>query len=240
MGAGMDTKEDSLRLAESGIYLFFRVGKHFQDPMVPEELARLRETGVLADYGVVGVVGRLLKSIEELVRGIYAPVPIARGLEQGDEWQDLLVRFRYAMIVIDDHQEWSWLGRPVAPRIRAFFSENIGWQPAIGRHFVEYRVSDEWFDKCYFDGAMTPLLATAFEADGRDLLVTLSCGRRPLVDLSGVRLDERERLFVQTHDLGEALCSDGLRFQVLKTVADDLRSVNIAGRDLPLIGGEST
>ena len=115
--------------------------------------------------------------LPQLARGIYSPVPIARGLDAGRPIESMLDEFRYEMIHVDADQRWVWMGRPVAPRIKSFFLEHLGWEPAIGRWFFEYQVNPEWWDKSYLDAEVTPLLAmTVSEEDGA-LVATSTAAR---------------------------------------------------------------
>ena len=124
------------RLEAHGAYLFFKHGAHFQDPLVPEQWAALHDEPALDDPGVRRIVLEELPSrVPGLARGIYSPVPIARGVLAGQPIEGLLDEFRYEMIRIDRDQRWVWMGRAVAPRIKTFFLENLGWQPAIRRWF---------------------------------------------------------------------------------------------------------
>jgi hypothetical protein len=50
------------------------------------------------------------------------------------------------------------------------------------------------------------------------------------------RLDARERLYLPCAEVAEALCTDALRFKLLREADESLRSIQIAGRRLPLHG----
>jgi hypothetical protein len=221
-------------LVEDGIHLFFKQGSHFQNPLVRRELAVLESGTAADDEGVRKVVHDLRSSRELVARGIYSPVPIARGLEAGEALDDLLVRFRYEMIVVDENQEWLWQGRPVAAKLRKFFLEQLAYEPDIDVYYFEYRVNDDWWDKSYFDVLMTPMVARTLVDHGGEAVVALNNGEEDRLDLESLRLDERERLFARTLRNGEALFSDSLRFSILKSVSEDCQSVQIAGLRRPL------
>jgi len=178
---------------------------------------------------VLEVVHGLRSSLEPIAKGIYSPVPIARGLEAGEALDDLLERFRYEMIVVDENQEWWWQGRPVATKPRKFFLEHLAYESDIDVYYFEYRVNDDWWDKSYFDAIVTPMIARTLEEHEGEAVVALNNGEEDCLDLESLRLDERERLFARTLRNGEALFSDSLRFSILKSVSEDCQSVQIAG-----------
>ena len=221
-------------LAEDGIYLFFKQESHFQNPLVRRECEVLARGAVADDEGVRKVVDELRSSSESMARGIYSPVPIARGLETGEALDDLLERFRYEMIVVDEDQEWWWQGRPVATKPRRFFLEHLAYEPDLDLYYFEYRVNADWWDKSYFDSLMTPMIARTLEEREGEAIVELNNGEKDRLDLESLRLDERERLFGRTLANGEALFSDSLRFSILKSVSEDCHSVEIAGARRPL------
>jgi hypothetical protein len=219
------------RLESRGSYLFFKHGARFHDPLVPEQWAALRDEPALDDASVRRVVLEELPArLHALPRGIYSPVPIARGLGAGRSIESLLDEFRYEMIRVDREQRWMWMGRPVAARVRTFFLQNLGWEPAIGRWFFEYQVSPEWWDKSYLEAETTPLLALAAR-EGQDALeAALNTGASERLDLDTLRLDERERLFCRSERLGEVLLSDSVRFSILRHANEACDAVFIGGR----------
>ena len=165
------------RLAPHGVHLFFKHGAHFHDPLVPAQWEALAREPALDDATVRRVVLEELSSrLPGLARGIYSPVPIARGVEAGQSIDALLDEFRYEMIRIDSEQRWMWMGRPVAPRIKTFFLENLGWEPAVARWFFEYQVNPEWWDKSYLEAEVTPLQALSVAEEGGSLVASLNSG----------------------------------------------------------------
>lgn len=258
----MDDLIDAARALEPhDVYLLFSHDAHFLNPLVPDEWRRLRNSTIPQDPGILEVANGLLPSrLPGLPKGIYFPAPIARALAPpagggetssagalgedlaGDGLVAILDRFHYEMIQVDEDQEWSWRGRPVAERTRRFFLEHLGWQPAIGRYFFEFKIHDRWWDKSYLDAVITPLLGVQLrevepspgESEEGALEITTQCGHRDLLDLDGFRLDRRERLFCACQRLGEVLFSDTLRFRLLSGASEDLRSIAVAGRACPL------
>jgi hypothetical protein len=226
-------------LERCGSYLFFRCGARFANPLVTRErIGIAAEPDNLALPVLESVERELVARLPNLPRGIYSPVPIARALAAGGEADRALADFRYEMIEVDADLNWRWSGRPVAPRLRAFFLEHLGYEPEIARHFFEYRVNDGWFDKCYWSGDGTPLVASALTVDegpeGSEVRVRLNSGERDVLDLSSLRIDAGERLFCRTRRFGEARVSEADRVRLLQGVSDDLRRVTVAGRDWPL------
>jgi hypothetical protein len=223
------------RLQPHGVHLFFKHGAHFRNPLVPAEWEALADEPALDDRAVRSVVLDLLPArLPDLPRGIYSPVPIARGLEAGRDVAALLAELRYEMIRVDEEQRWSWSGGPVAPRTRSFFLEHVAWEPALGLWYFEYRVNPDWWDKSYLDAVVTPLRALAVTEGDRTLTATLNNGASDRLDLETLRLDRRERLFCGTASHGEVLFTDAVRFSLLSQVNQACDAVRIAGEWRPL------
>jgi hypothetical protein len=235
-GAGRDAiLAAARRLEPHRSYLFFKHGARFRNPLVPAEWEALASEPALDDPAVRRVAVELLPGrLPDLPRGIYSPVPIARGLEAGRAAEALLDEFRYEMIVVDEEQRWVWMGRPVAPRIKAFFLEHLAWERALGLWYFEYQVNPEWWDKSYLDAAVSPLLAVAVAEEGGGLRATFQSGSTDRLDLDTLRLDRRERLFCGSARLGEVLLSDGVRFSLLREINEACDAVRIAGHWWPL------
>jgi hypothetical protein len=222
--------EAARELEPRGIFVFFKHGARFHDPLVPEQWAALRNEPALDDAVVRRVVvDELAARLPTLARGIYSPVPIARGLDSGRSIESLLDEFRYEMIHVDPEQRWVWMGRPVAPRIKSFFLEHLGWQSAIGRWFFEYQVNPEWWDKSYLDAEVTPLVAMTVSEEAGAVVAALNNGERDRLDLDTLRLDRRERLFCASERFGEVLFAEAVRFSILRHANEACDAVLIAG-----------
>lgn len=234
--AAKDARGDILAAARElephRVYLYFKHGARFHDPLVPEQWRALEREPALDDATVRRVAIELLpERLPGLARGIYSPVPIARGLDRGQDVDRLLEEFRYEMIRIDEEQRWIWMGRPVAPRIKAFFLEHLGWEPAVGLWFFEYQVNPEWWDKSYLEAEITPLVAsTLVEEGGAQAKAALNNGEVDRLDLDTLRLDQRERLFCASARFGEVLFADAVRFSILRHANESLDRVEIGGR----------
>lgn len=218
----------------SQVHFFVSHAAHFFDPLVPAEFESLRDAAlgpavVQAAARVAAEVGR-----DDAPR-IYFPVPMARSLESGANWSEVEGRFRYDMIRVDEEQRWTWRGRPVADRTREFFSDHLGWQPAVSRWFFEYKIHDGWWDKSYLEATITPLRGLRFEIDGADPpRVVLLNGQRVECRVDTLRLDRRERLYVQTPTMGEVLIAEPERFRILRTADEDLETVELGDRRVRL------
>ena len=227
--------EQARRLEPHGVHLFFKHGAHFQNPLVPAEWEALAGEPALDDAVVRRVVLELLPArLADLRRGIYSPVPIARGLDAGRDLTALLDEFRYEMIQVDSEQRWIWMGRPVAPRIKAFFLEHLAWEPALGLWYFEYQVNPDWWDKSYLEAAITPINAVSVVEENGGLRATLNTGTIDRLDLATLRLDDRERLFCGSERFGEVLFTDTVRFALLRHVNEACDAVRIADRWHPL------
>ena len=238
------------RLEPSSHYLLFSHQARFLNPLVERERAMLSDCEALDDEAVLQVVERLDELRDEIGKGLFFPAPLARALGAGTSWDVGLGRFSYEMIRVDEEGRWTWKGGPVAPRTRDFFLEHLRFEPELGRWLFEYRVNDGWWDKSYLDAEISPLEAIRLEESSRPPssrpsreeaapleVVCVSGQRAPMVG-PRLRLDARERIFVEARGLGEVQLSPNLRFDVLKSVSEDLDRVVYAGRELQLVWPE--
>ncbi len=223
-------------LAVESCYLFFKYGKHFQNPLIDSQWEVLlgdpaTADSVLADPAVGAVLEDLVARLPGLARGTYSPVPIARALARGVPLDEALAEFRYEPIHVDLERKWWWQGRPVAERLQRFFLENMGWEPELGLWFFEYRVSDEWYDKSYLDCLITPLTGRSHQLDEEgSLSVVLDNSERDSLDLETLRFDQYERLFAQSSRHGEVMLADMVRFDLLRGMDEDLEHLVVGGR----------
>ena len=221
------------------VYLLFSHEAHFRNPLVTEEWAALQGSSIVDDGKIEKVVEELLLARQtDLPRGLYFPAPMARSDPDGASAEELLDRFHYEMIHVDEEQVWRWRGHEVAERTRLFFLEHLRWQPEIERFYFEYRVNDDWWDKSYLDADVTPLVVRQMEevedeAEGV-VEVLLGSGQRDRLDLDSFRLDERERLFCRSDQTGDVMFSEALRFRLLRDVSEDLTTLRVVGAPRPL------
>jgi len=150
-----------------GISIFLSHQARFRNPLSPVDREALADSAAAEDPAVVAIVAEELpERLDRLERGTYFPVPLARAVAGGRAFDDALMSFHYPPVVVDADRCWSWKGQPVAERIRRFFVQHIGFEPDLGVWFVEYRVNDGWWDKCYLDCATTPLVAVQLREEG--------------------------------------------------------------------------
>ncbi len=222
------------RLWPHGISVFLSHEARFRNPLSPVDREALAGAPAAEDPAVLAIVAAELPGrLDRLERGTYFPAPLARAVAAGRTFDDALNSFHYPPIVVDADRRWWWKGQTVAERIRRFFVQHIGFEPALGVWFVEYRVNDSWWDKCYLDCAVTPLVAVQVrEAGGTvhsEVVADLSNGRSDTLDPDSLFLDERERLFVSSACYGLVEIADAPRFALLRTVSEDCRTVEFAG-----------
>ena len=222
------------RLWPRGISIFLSHEARFRNPLSPVDREALAGSEAARDPAVVAVVAAELPDrLDRLEPGTYFPVPLARAVAGGRAFDDALMSFHYPPIAVDADRRWSWKGQPVAERIRRFFVQHIGFDPALGVWFVEYRVNDGWWDKCYLDCANTPLVAVQLREEGEggrmDIVADLNSGHTDTLDPDSLRLDEEERLFAASADHGLVEIADAPRFALLRTVSEDCRTVEFAG-----------
>ena len=254
--------DDLVRACEAlwprGISIFLSHEARFRNPLAPADREALAGSEAARDPNVVAVVAEELpERLDRLERGTYFPVPLARAVAGGRPFDDALMSFHYPPIEVDAGRRWSWKGQPVAERIRRFFVQHIGYEASLGVWFVEYRVNDGWWDKCYLECETTPLVAVqlreeggpadapgaaegatgagggataaagAVAADG--VVADLNNGERDALDPDSLRLDEHERLFASSARHGLVEIADAPRFALLRTVSEDCRTVEFAG-----------
>ncbi len=222
------------RLWPQGISIFLSHQARFRNPLSPADREALVDSAAARDPAVVAVVGEELpERLDRLERGTYFPVPLARAVAGGRAFDDALMSFHYPPVVVDADRRWSWKGGPVADRIRRFFVQHIGFEPALGVWFIEYRVNDGWWDKCYLDCATTPLVAVQLREEGgageEGVVADLNNGRTDTLDPDSLRLDDEERLFATSAQHGLVEIADAPRFALLRTVSEDCRTVEFAG-----------
>lgn len=223
------------RLWPRRISIFLSHEARFRNPLSPADREALADSEAARDPAVVAVVAaELPERLDRLEPGTYFPVPLARAVAGGRAFDDALMSFHYPPIVVDADRRWSWKGQPVAERIRRFFVQHIGFESALGVWFVEYRVNDGWWDKCYLDCATTPLVAVQLReeagAAGEGVVADLNNGHTDTIDPDSLRLDEEERLFTASAQHGMVEIADAPRFALLRTVSEDCRTVEFAGK----------
>lgn len=249
--------DDLVRACEAlwprGISIFLSHEARFRNPLAPADREALAGSEAARDPNVVAVVAEELpERLDRLERGTYFPVPLARAVAGGRPFDDALMSFHYPPIEVDAGRRWSWKGQPVAERIRRFFVQHIGYEPSLGVWFVEYRVNDGWWDKCYLECETTPLVAVQLREEvaadevaaagtGGDaaaapgavaaggVVADLNNGERDALDPDSLRLDEHERLFASSARHGLVEIADAPRFALLRTVSEDCRTVEFAG-----------
>ncbi len=222
------------RLWPQGISIFLSHQARFRNPLSSVDREALADSEAAREPAVVAVVAEELPSrLDRLERGTYFPVPLARAVAGGRAFDDALMSFHYPPVVVDAERRWSWKGGPVADRIRRFFVQHIGFEPALGVWFIEYRVNDGWWDKCYLDCATTPLVAVQLReeggAAGGGVVADLNNGQSDALDPDSLRLDKQERLFASSAGHGLVEIADTPRFALLRTVSEDCRTVEFAG-----------
>jgi len=217
-----------------GISIFLSHQARFRNPLSPVDREALADSAAAEDPAVVAIVAEELpERLDRLERGTYFPVPLARAGGGGRAFEDALMSFQHPPGVVDADRCWSWKGQPVAERIRRFFVQHIGFEPDLGVWFVEYRVNDGWWDKCYLDCSTTPLVAVQLReeggAAGGGVVAHLNNGQSDRLDPDSLRLDSQERLFASSAGHGLVEIADTPRFALLRTVSEDCRTVEFAG-----------
>jgi hypothetical protein len=76
-------------------------------------------------------------------------------------------------------------------------------------------MSDNRWDKCYLECAITPMLALAIDNVQEELKLQLNNQQTDSIDLNSFRIDSRERCFVHSQNHGEVLLAETPRFWLL-------------------------
>ena len=189
---------------------------HFLNPLVPEQLQKLKSSGMLDNKYLLKVLEEYLPELyAELPRGMYFPVPISRSLSEGGEFSTILAgQFFYDFIRVDDSQKWSLRDKYITGKVLSLFESNLFYEKETSRYYVEYWSDSRW-DKCYLECAITPMLGLSVESIPDGLKFELNNHKTDLIDLHSFRIDAEERCFAFSLNHGEVLLADTPRFWLL-------------------------
>ena len=201
--------------ARNLIMLFFWKD-HFLNPLVPEQLQKLKSSGLLDNKYLLKVLEEYLPELDaELPRGMYFPVPISRSLSEGGEFSTTLAgQFFYDFIRVDDSQKWSLRDKYITGKVLSLFESNLFYEKETSRYYVEYWSDSRW-DKCYLECALTPILGLSVESIPGGLKMQLNNHKTDTIDLHSFRIDAEERCFAFSLNHGEVLLADTPRFWLL-------------------------
>ncbi|HIG78057.1 MAG TPA: hypothetical protein EYQ48_09365, partial [Candidatus Lambdaproteobacteria bacterium] len=146
------------------LIMLFLWKDHFLNPLVPEQLQKLKSSGLLDNKYLLKVLEEYLPELDaELPRGMYFPVPISRSLSEGGEFSTILAgQFFYDFIRVDDSQKWSLRDKYITGKVLSLFESNLFYEKETNRYYVEYWSDSRW-DKCYLECAITPMLGLSVE-----------------------------------------------------------------------------
>ena len=198
------------------LIMLFLWKDHFLNPLVPEQLQKLKSSGLLDNKYLLKVLEEYLPELDaELPRGMYFPVPISRSLSEGGEFSTILAgQFFYDFIRVDDSQKWSLRDKYITGKVLSLFESNLFYEKETSRYYVEYWSDSRW-DKCYLECAITPMLGLSVENIPDGLKLELNNHKTDLIDLHSFRIDAEERCFAFTLNHGEVQLADTPRFWLL-------------------------
>lgn len=201
---------------ERKLIMFFLWKEHYLNPLIPEELTKLKSSGLLDDKCVRQVMDEFLPEFEaKLPSGMYFPVPISRTIKQGKAFTtELAIKFHYNFIQVDENQKWSLRNKNISGKVLSLFESNLSFEKKTGLYFIEYMSDNRW-DKCYLECAITPMLALAIDNVQKELKLQLNNQHTDSIDLNSFRIDSRERCFVHSQNHGEVLLAETPRFWLL-------------------------
>ena len=202
--------------SERNLIMLFLWKDHFLNPLVPEQLQKLKSSGLLDNKYLLKVLEEYLPELDaELPRGMYFPVPISRSLSEGGEFSTILAgQFFYDFIRVDDSQKWSLRDKYITGKVLSLFESNLFYEKETSRYYVEYWSDSRW-DKCYLECAITPILGLSVESIPGGLKIQLNNHKTDLIDLHSFRIDSKERCFAFTLNHGEVQLADTPRFWLL-------------------------
>ena len=202
--------------SERNLIMLFLWKDHFLNPLVPEQLQKLKSSGLLDNKYLLKVLEEYLPELDaELPRGMYFPVPISRSLSEGGEFSPILAgQFFYDFIRVDDSQKWSLRDKYITGKVLSLFESNLFYEKETSRYYVEYWSDSRW-DKCYLECAITPMLGLSVESITDGLKLELNNHKTDLIDLHSFRIDAEERCFAFTLNHGEVQLADTPRFWLL-------------------------
>jgi len=198
------------------LIMLFLWKDHFLNPLVPEQLQKLKSSGLLDNKYLLKVLEEYLPELDaELPRGMYFPVPISRSLSEGGEFSTkLAVQFFYDFIHVDDCQKWSLRDKYITGKVLSLFESNLFYEKETSRYYVEYWSDSRW-DKCYLECELTPILGLSVESIPEGLKVQLNNHKTDTIDLHSFRIDTKERCLAFSLKHGEVLLADTPRFWLL-------------------------
>ena len=202
--------------SERNLIMLFLWKDHFLNPLVPEQLQKLKSSGLLDNKYLLKVLEEYLPELDaELPRGMYFPVPISRSLSEGGEFSTILAgQFFYDFIRVDDSQKWSLRDKYITGKVLSLFESNLFYEKETSRYYVEYWSDSRW-DKCYLECALTPILGLSVEIIPGGLKMQLNNHKTDTIDLHSFRIDTKERCFAFSLKHGEVLLADTPRFWLL-------------------------
>ena len=198
------------------LIMLFLWKDHFLNPLVPEQLQKLKSSGLLDNKYLLKVLEEYLPELDaELPRGMYFPVPISRSLSDGEDFSTKLAgQFFYDFIRVDDYQKWSLRDKYITGKVLSLFESNLFYEKETNRYYVEYWSDSRW-DKCYLECALTPMLGLSVESIPGGLKMQLNNHKTDTIDLHSFRIDAEERCFAFSLNHGEVQLADTPRFWLL-------------------------
>ena len=206
---------------ERKLIMLFLCEERFLNPLIADELLRLKTSGLLEDEQILLVLDEVLPEfITTLPTGMYFPVPISRALKQENDFtSELAMRFHYDFIQVDQHQKWSLREKFISGKVLALFESNLFFEKETELYFVEYWSDNRW-DKCYLECEVTPMRALALEQVQEEFKLQLNNQQTDSLDLQSFRIDKKERCFVYSQNYGEVMLADAPRFWLLNHLDD--------------------
>ncbi|MEC7213733.1 MAG: hypothetical protein VXW26_04905 [SAR324 cluster bacterium] len=235
----MKLQKSLLELAQLKRYVFILCGNRLLNPILEKHQEELEKEGFLELPGVDEVIEKdLLRPDLNPPNGMYFPVPIAREKKTGEEPKpEVINRFHYDFIMVNDQQQWSLKNKPISGRILEFFQSHLNYELETGRYFVEYFSESRW-DKCYLECDVSPMLALSISFEKHNFKMLLNNGKEDQTKESVLMMDDQERCFLKSQTHGIVLLADAPRYEILKHLDDSDQDLVINGQSIPILNAQ--
>ena len=142
----MDLDPIFKNLAQLNRYVFILNNKKFLNPLIEREKIVLENKGILKIPELLNIIKDTLMSDNlNPPDGMYFPIPIYNiKMEKGYIDYNLIKKYHYNFIDIDENQNWSFCGKKIDIKVRSFFLNNLKFEKSISKYFIEYWNETLW------------------------------------------------------------------------------------------------
>ena len=216
--------------SDRGMIMMFLYENRFLNPQISDQQQIIKSSGLVNNFVLKVLEEYLPQFVYELPKGMYFPIPISRAIKKGEMFsKELALKFHYDFIKVDQKQQWYLRNKRITGKVLSFFKSNLSFEKVTDLFFVEY-LSDTYWDKCYLECAITPMLALSIDFVSERFELQLNNNKSDLIFLNSFRIDKKERCFVQSKNFGEVLLADSPRFWLLDHLDDTGKNIVVDGK----------